>query len=116
VSHENVELHRRIYEVFNARDIEALIALCHPEVEFYSRFVEVGGVSFFRGHDGLREWNRGFEDVWDDDIRIVPEAYFDLADPTLAFSTMYARGRQSGVETTMKLFQPRGGEMVSARS
>jgi ketosteroid isomerase-like protein len=106
VSRQNIELHRRFYEAFNTRDIEAMIELCHPEIEFYSRFVELGGVSVFRGHNGMRDWNRGFEDVWAGDVHITPETYFDLGDRTLAFATMYARGRQSGLETTMKLFQP----------
>jgi SnoaL-like domain len=105
VSHQNVELHRGIYAAFNARNIEAMIALCHPAMEFYSRFVEVGGVTVYRGHDGMREWNRGFEEVWGDDVRIEPDAYFDLGERTLAYATIRARGRQSGLETTMELFQ-----------
>jgi hypothetical protein len=33
VSGQNVELHRRAIEAFNARDIEALIAICDPSVD-----------------------------------------------------------------------------------
>jgi ketosteroid isomerase-like protein len=104
VSRENVELHRRFYDAFNVGDIEGMLALCHSEIEFYSRFVVVAGVTAFRGHVGMREWNRGFEEVWGD-VRLAPEAYVDLGDRTLAFGTVQARGRQSGAEATMELFQ-----------
>ena len=105
VSPENVELHRQAYAAFNAHDLEAFIALFDPQVEFRSAFVAVGGVTLFHGHDGLRTWNQGFEDVWGDEIRVEPEAYFDLGEQTLAFSVVYARGRQSRAETTMQLAQ-----------
>jgi hypothetical protein len=36
MSGRNVELHRRVIEAFNARDIEWLIALCDPGVEWNS--------------------------------------------------------------------------------
>jgi hypothetical protein len=36
MSQENVELHRRAVETFNARDVEAFVALGDPEIEFHS--------------------------------------------------------------------------------
>jgi hypothetical protein len=33
VSEQNVELHRRLIEAYNARDTEKLIALCDPQIE-----------------------------------------------------------------------------------
>jgi hypothetical protein len=57
MSQENVELHRRTYEAFNARDVEAFIALSDPQIEFHSAFAAVGG-AIYHGHDGLRRWHR----------------------------------------------------------
>src|ERR1700716_1434644 len=83
MSQENVEVHRRGDEAFNTRDVENFIALFDPNIEFHTEFSAVGGV--YHGHDGLRKFLRDFEDAWGGEIRLEPEAYFDLGQHTLAF-------------------------------
>jgi ketosteroid isomerase-like protein len=100
MSEHNVEFMRRFNEAFNARDIGAAIACCDPNIEFHSAFATVGG-AVYHGHDGLRRWQRDYEDAWGDGIRIEPEAYFDLGEETLAFNVMHGRGRHSGAEVAM---------------
>jgi ketosteroid isomerase-like protein len=95
VSEENVELHRHLVEAFNARDIDAFIALCDPSIEFHST-MGVGGV-VYRGHPGMRTWHRDIEDVWGE-IRLDDNAFFDLGDHSLVFNVMQGRGSHSGVE------------------
>jgi ketosteroid isomerase-like protein len=100
MSARNVELNRRIIEVFNARDIEAFIALFDPSIEFHSVFATAfGGV--YHGHDGIRSWDRDLREAWGDEIRLEPEAYFDLGERTLTFQVLHGRGRHSGAEVTM---------------
>jgi hypothetical protein len=53
----NVALMRRWFDVFNARDVPAMIALLDPRVEFHSVFAAVGG-GIYRRHDGVRSWHR----------------------------------------------------------
>jgi ketosteroid isomerase-like protein len=100
-----VDLHRRFYTPFNAHDIEGWIAQCDPDIEFHSAFAVVGGVTVYRGHDGLREWYRGYDEVWGDDIRVELDAFFDLGEETMAFFVLRGRGRQSGIETAMSIAQ-----------
>src|SRR2546428_3746830 len=100
MSGRNVELHRRHFEAFKARDIDAIIAGSDPGVELRSTFAAVGG-AVYRGHDGLRQWLRDTTEVWGEEIRVEPEAYFDLGERTLAFNLLAGRGRQSGVEVAM---------------
>lgn len=95
MSEQNVELHRRLVEAFNARDIEAWIALCDPSIEFHT-MMGVGNAVYY-GHDGMRSWHRDLEEAWGDELRIEPEAYFDLGEQTLAFYVLRARGKQSGL-------------------
>jgi ketosteroid isomerase-like protein len=102
---QNVELHRRTVEAFNARDVEAMIAYIDPSVAYHPVLAAVGGVTVYHGHDGLRSWFEDFEDVWGDEIRVEPEAYFALGEQTLMFYVLRGRGKQSGVEVTMKLAQ-----------
>jgi hypothetical protein len=45
------------------------------------------------------------EEALGDEIRVEPEAYFDLGEQTLAFVVLHGRGRRSGVETSMRLAQ-----------
>jgi ketosteroid isomerase-like protein len=100
MSQEDVELWRKWIKAFNARDIEALIALCDPNIEFHSAFAAVGGATY-RGHDALRTWHRDLREAWGEKIRVEPDAYFDLGEHTLTFSTYYARGLHSGAEVVM---------------
>jgi len=99
MSQENVELHRRLAETFNAGEIEAFIAYCDPSVEFHTEFAAVGGD--YQGHNGLRQFFRDFKDAWGEEIRVEPEAYFDLGERTLLFIVVHGHGRQSGLEVQM---------------
>jgi ketosteroid isomerase-like protein len=100
VSEKNVELHRRLIEAYNARDTEAFIALCDPEIEVHSVFAVPGG-GVYHGHDGVRRWHRDLEEAWGDDFRVEPDAFFDLGEDTLAFNLLHGHGRQSGVDVEM---------------
>lgn len=96
---ENVELHRRAMAAYNARDISAFVAYCHPQIDFHSVMDAVGG-AVYRGHEGLHDYHRDAEETWED-LRLEPEAYFDLGEHTLAFLVAHGRGRQSGVEVVL---------------
>jgi ketosteroid isomerase-like protein len=98
----NVELHRRLIEAFNARDIEAYISLTDPRSELHSVVSVVGG-GVYHGHAGVRKYFRDFEDAWGDHIRIEPEAYFDLGEHTLTFQVLRGRGSHSGAEVAMPM-------------
>jgi ketosteroid isomerase-like protein len=52
---DDTELLKRLYERFNARDMEALLAAMHPDV-LWANGMEGGHV---HGHDGVRDyWTR----------------------------------------------------------
>jgi ketosteroid isomerase-like protein len=110
----NIELLRRWFEAFNARDIEAVIALCDPSGVFISTFA-VGGAAVYHGHDGMRRYFGDLAEAWGDEIRLEPEAYFDLGEHALAFSVSRGRGRHSGAEVAMPVASVsrwRDGRMV----
>jgi ketosteroid isomerase-like protein len=100
VSEGNVQVARAFTEAFNARDIEAVISWCDPDVEFHSTFAAVGGAVYV-GHDGMRRWHRDLQEVWGKEFRSEPEAFFDLGEHTLVFTVLHGRGRQSGVEASL---------------
>ena len=66
---EHEELLRRAYEAFNAREVDAVLALMHPDVD-WPNGMEGGRVL---GHAAVREyWTRQFEVI---DSRVEPQAF-----------------------------------------
>jgi hypothetical protein len=66
---EHEELLRRAYEAFNARDVEAALALMHPDVD-WPNGMEGGHVL---GRAAVRDyWTRQFEVI---DSRVEPQAF-----------------------------------------
>ncbi len=49
------ELGRRFIDAANRRDVDALVAVCHPELELLPTMI-VSQRAVYRGHDGLRRW------------------------------------------------------------
>jgi SnoaL-like protein len=49
------ELGRRFIDAANRRDVDALVALCHPELELLPTMI-VSQRAVYHGHDGLRRW------------------------------------------------------------
>jgi ketosteroid isomerase-like protein len=71
---EHEQLLRRAYRAFNARDIDAAIALMHADVD-WPNGMEGGRV---RGHAAVREyWKRQFEVI---DSRVEPQGLRTDAD------------------------------------
>jgi ketosteroid isomerase-like protein len=69
---------RRAYEGFNARDVDAVVALMHPDVDWPNAF-EGGRV---RGHDEVRAyWARQFAQI---DPTVTPETFTERADGRIA--------------------------------
>jgi ketosteroid isomerase-like protein len=63
MSKESVELLEAAYAAITRDDLEAFLALSHPEIEFRSLIAEAEGQTF-HGHEGVREW-------WDAVIRAL---------------------------------------------
>jgi ketosteroid isomerase-like protein len=100
VSEQNVELHRRSVEAFNRRDIGAMLACVDPSVEYHPVLSAIG-VSVYHGHDGMRSWFGQLDDAWEE-LRVEPEAYFDLGQQTLLFYVLHGRGKKSGAEVAIQ--------------
>ena len=104
MSNENVDLVRRVYKAFNARDLDAILELADPEIEWHSTFAQIGG-AVYRGHDELRKWHEDFENAWAGGIHLDTEAMFDLDEHVLSYAVMHARGIGSGAEASLPIAQ-----------
>ncbi len=92
MAQDNLELHRRVVEAFNERDVDGIVALSDPRIELHSAVT----ASLYEGHEGVRRWHRDLEEAFGGQVWIEPEAYFDLGEHTLTFHLLHGRGRQSG--------------------
>lgn len=95
-----VELHCRLYQAFNERDVAGLVELSDPRIRIESVFGAVSG-GVYHGYDGVRRWQADLEEAWGEELRVEVEAYFDLGEHALAFDALHGRGRQSGAEVTL---------------
>ncbi len=92
VSGENVELVRRAYEAWNRGDIDGMLALCDPELEYHSSGIYPGLDPVYRGHDGFRKFERDFRATWES-LSIELERLEARGDQVAVLGTFEARGR-----------------------
>jgi ketosteroid isomerase-like protein len=91
---ENEELVLGFADAITRDDLDAALAVCHPEIEFVS-MLAVSGRAYI-GHQGIREY---FEDVRGalDEWRVELHGVAAAPDGRVAIvMTMHARGRESG--------------------
>jgi ketosteroid isomerase-like protein len=95
---DNIALVRKSFEAISTWDVDDLLTLYHPEVEFLpltGTRVETGG---YRGHDGVREYVAEARELWDV-LEPAGNHYEDLGDRVVVGGTCRVRGRASGAES-----------------
>jgi ketosteroid isomerase-like protein len=116
MSQENVEVARRALDAFGRRDVEALRALHHPEVEMdwsASAGVEAG---VYRGIDAFLRFWMSFFDAFEE-ISVDPERFIDAGESVVVPNTGRFRGRD-GVEVLARsalVYTIRSGEITRLR-
>lgn len=89
------ELGRGFVDAANRRDVDALVALCHPELELLPTMI-VSQRAVYRGHDGLRRW------------------VADLLDAEIAYEARVLRVREFGGDQFAVLAEVRlDGEVIT---
>ena len=100
MSQENVEVVRRIFEASVRRDVETVLALYDPDVEWDgSRHrwgeVMVGDLKW-KGHAALRQFFRRYYEMWED-FEFDIDELLDAGGDVISVVTSRARGRSSGI-------------------
>ena len=90
------EIVNRALAAWNARDYDALAAVCSPDVEAHSALARTEGPGVYRGRDGAREWLRNNVDTLD--LIVEPEQALVFRGFVLYFFAARTRGMGSGVE------------------
>ncbi len=99
MSQGNNKILRRGYAALNRGDIDSVLEIFDPEIEF--RLPE-GGINAgtFRGLQELREFLTGYTDAFES-LRVELEKFFEIDDRVVVFLRLVARGRISGAEVAV---------------
>jgi ketosteroid isomerase-like protein len=92
MSQENVELVRVGYEAWNRGDMDAILAIFHPDVELVTTGVFPGLDPAYRGHDGFRKFWRDFRGTWES-LSIAVHELRDCGERVVVLFSFWARGR-----------------------
>jgi ketosteroid isomerase-like protein len=92
VSEENVELVRKAFEAFTQRDVEAVLEIIHPDVEFLAPTASIAGRGRpYRGHDGMRQYFEDVGRIWEE-LEVIPHEFREVGDQVVALGRVYGRG------------------------
>jgi ketosteroid isomerase-like protein len=102
VPHElsHTELAERAYDRWNDDDLEALLAITHPEAEFTPSGIFPGLQSAYRGKEAIRRWWDTFHEPWSE-IKVIPERIVERPGGMDVLIRFEGVGRD-GIETTMQ--------------
>ena len=114
MSRENVEIVLRGIEAFNRRDMAAIRADAHPQVEWVED-PRYPGAQTFHGPDGVERSVRKWWDAWM--IELEPEDFIDLGDRVVVTGHGRYRGHGSDVTLTAEfasVYEIRENKVVRA--
>jgi ketosteroid isomerase-like protein len=100
------------------RDVDVLLELTHPEVEWRSFFAALLPRGEYRGHGAFDQYLHDLGDAFDF-ISPEPEQMLDIGDVVVAVGRVRYRGRASGVEAEAPsgwVFKFRDGKATSFRA
>jgi ketosteroid isomerase-like protein len=116
VSELEVDVVRRMFAAFAERDLDGMVALMDPEVDFLpvTANITTGGVPY-RGPDGIRQYLDDVARVWPA-LRLFPEEIRDLGTVVVALGRVVARGGGMILDQpTGWVFSMRAGRILRAR-
>ena len=122
MSRENVELLRRFYEAFNARDYQTSLDLLAADVEYHELQGMPGArgmVGVYNGKEELTRWFMEFLGGWEPGFRNEPVETIELDNKrVLRIELWQGRGLRSAVDVEMRavgLYTVREGKVACCR-
>jgi ketosteroid isomerase-like protein len=88
----NLELVREIFEAFTRRDLEAVLQIIDPEIEFYAPTAEIAREGRpYKGLLGIRSYFLDVARIWKE-LLVIPQDFRAVGDQVLVSGRVYARG------------------------
>ncbi len=117
MSQENADVVRQQFHAFE-RDLDAMSAFWHPEIEWRAIEGAADDVGVMKGHDALRRYYEDWLSSFDQLRTEVDEVLFDAGDRVAVSVRNSGRGRVSGVVTEGRYYVActvRDGQIVHGR-
>jgi ketosteroid isomerase-like protein len=91
VSPSDIEVVQAVFAAFAARDLEAVLALADPGIEFTAVTGEhAGRTEPYHGHEGLRQYFRDVAALWEE-LRLTPREFRQVGHRILVTGKVSAR-------------------------
>ena len=112
----DIEVVKATFAAFAARDLQAVLALSDPDIEFTAVTGEhAGRTEPYRGHDGMRQYFRDVAEVWEE-LRLTPREFREEDDLVLVTGKVAARSRSRTVTgSTGWIWRVRNGKITFVR-
>ena len=112
----DIEVVKATFAAFAARDVEAVLALAAPDIEFTAVTGEQAGrTEPYMGHDGMRQYFRDVAKMWEE-LRLTPRDFRASGDLILVTGKVSARSRSRTVTgSTGWIWRVREGKVVYVR-
>jgi PAS domain S-box-containing protein len=107
---------RQAFTAFAGRDLEAMLALCHPDIVLrphQSTAERTGRQAPYRGYDGIKAYARDVIDVWNS-LELTPTAFRAAGQAVIVFGRADSRsGTDTDVVHVLWVWQLRDGLISS---
>ena len=112
----DIEVVKAMFAAFATRDLQTVLDLADPEIEFTAVTGEhAGRTDPYRGHDGLRAYFRDVAEVWEE-LRLTPREFRAAGNLVLVTGKVSARSRGRTVTgSTGWIWRVRDGKVVYGR-
>ena len=109
----DIDLVKAMFAAFAARDLETVLTLADPEIEFTAVTGEhAGRTDPYTGHDGIRRYFRDVASIWEE-LRLTARDFRASGDVILVTGKVSARSRNRTVTgSTGWIWRVRGGKVV----
>jgi ketosteroid isomerase-like protein len=101
---DNVEIVRRGYRAFAEGGVEAILQFLDPEIEWHMSAAFTDTSRVYRGHDGVREVFRFFNERIAD-LGADPHEFIEAGDRVIVPVRMHGRLRETGDPVAYELVQ-----------
>jgi ketosteroid isomerase-like protein len=116
VGRTDIEVVQAVFAAFAERDLEAVLELAAPDIEFIAVTSDYAGrTEPYRGHEGIRQYFRDVAEVWDE-LRLTPTDYRVVGEQVLVTGRVSSRSSARVVSgSTGWVWRVRAGKVVWGR-
>jgi ketosteroid isomerase-like protein len=97
MSQENVDLSRRVFELFNEREWDVFWSLIGDDIEWYSRADEPDA-GLYHGHESFRHYTDSWMEMFPDVRLELAGKSVDLGDQVVTPTHLVGHARTTGIE------------------